>query len=88
LKWLFGLGLLAAICFSLSLELARFALDIYKDMDFNPSTPVKTLEYWRNLQVICWRWSWAFFGLLLIFLGLGSHKIRSIKKETQFDEVS
>ena len=86
LRQLFGFGLFAAICFSLSLELFRFGLDIYKDIHLTDSIPQKTVETWSTYMSYCW-WGAALSAVLLfIFMAMGHHKIAAIKKGTAFDE--
>ncbi len=83
---LFGVGVIATICFSLGVGLFGFALDVTKDLSFAPGLPEGVTSFWDAVRTFSW-----YSGGFLLIAGVGiqiwRHIILSgIKKETIFPE--
>ncbi len=84
LEELFVISVVAAFCFSFATGLLGFAVNIFKDLSFNPALANETRDNWEYVSYGC-----IGFALVLFFVGVivfifGKSKISKIKIETEF----
>ena len=83
---LFGIGLLATICFSLAAGLFGFAVDVTKDLAFAPETSEAVVSWWSAATTFSWFLSVILFLAGTIFLVRGNSVLSNIKKTTIFPD--
>lgn len=84
---LFGIGIFAAICFSLSAGLFGFALDITKDFAFASDISQTIVSFWSAIRVSSWIASAVLFLGGVGFVIRGRSVLNNIKKSTIFPRV-
>lgn len=83
---LFGIGVLAAIAFSLTTGFFSFAIGILKDIALNQPLPKETINNWDYISYGCFIAS-AFFLIIGVLLALRGHtKLAQIKSDTEFKD--
>ena len=86
LNELFMIGIVVTVCFSLGAGLFGFAVNIYKDLSFNPSLSKEIIDHCDTILISC-----VLFGVVCVGVGglvvwFGHTKIARLKNETKFDE--
>ena len=83
---LFGIGLLATICFSLAAGVFGFAVDVTKDLALAPEIPQAVVSSWETAKTISWYLSGILFVTGIVFLFRGRSVLNNIKKTTIFPD--
>jgi len=83
---LFGLGTLAAICFSLASGLLGFGLDLVKDLALSNEIAEVTKTYWETTKNWCFAIGFLLFVVGVVFVWQRRSRVSEIKKETTFPE--
>jgi hypothetical protein len=86
LNELFMIGIVVTFLFSLGAGFFSFAVNIYKDLSFNPLLTREIIDHWTNVL-----WGCTFAGVIFVVIGVlvvlfGRNKIAKIKNETTFNE--